>query len=79
MWKYNGPADPDCALPKELPNDEVWSRLDQVLQLRPKENVDGNPRPLNSSVVSTLVCSPFFTSCSFPLCSPAFLIESPIS
>ena len=31
MWKYNGPTDPDCASPEELPNDEVWSRLDRVL------------------------------------------------
>ena len=23
MWKYNGPMDPDRALPEELPNDEV--------------------------------------------------------
>ena len=48
MWKYNGPMDPDHALPEELPNDEVWSRLDRVLQLRPKENLDGKPGPLNS-------------------------------
>ena len=31
MWKYNGPSDPDRALPEELPNDEVWSHVDRVL------------------------------------------------
>ena len=79
MWKYSGSMDPNCASPEELPNDEVWSRLDRVLQLKPKEKVDGKPRPLNASVVSKLVCSPLFTSCSFPFCFPAFLIEPPVS
>ena len=58
MWKYSGPLDPDRALSDELPNDKVWSRLDQVLQLRPKEDLARKPGPLNSSVVSKLVCSP---------------------
>jgi len=71
MWKYSGLIDPDRVLPEELQNDEVWSRLDRVLQLAPKENVDGKPRPLNSLVVSKLVCSPFFTLC-FPLFSHFF-------
>ena len=31
MWKFNGLTDPDRVLPEELPNDEVWSRLDRVL------------------------------------------------
>ena len=31
MWKYSGLTDPDRVLPEELPNDEVWSRLDRVL------------------------------------------------
>ena len=31
MWKYNGPTDPNRASPEELPDDEVWSRLDRVL------------------------------------------------
>ena len=66
MWKFNGPTDPDRVLPEELPNDEVWSCLDRVLQLKPKEKVDGKPGPLNASVVSKLVCSSLFTSCSFP-------------
>ena len=72
MWKYNGPMDLDYASPEELPNDEVWSCLDRVLQLKPKEKVDGKPGPLNATTVSKLVCSPFFTSCSFPLCFPIF-------
>ena len=69
MWKYSGPTDPDRALLEELPSDKVWSRLDQVLQLKPKENINGKPRPLNSLVVSKLVCSPFFYSVFF---SPLF-------
>ena len=73
MWKYGGPTDPDLALLEELPNNEVWSRLDRVLQLKPKEKVDGKPGPLNASVVSKLVCSLLLTPCSFPLCSPSFL------
>ena len=72
MWKYNGPMDPDRALPEELLNDEVWSHLDQVLQLRPRETLDGKPGPLNSVVVSKLVYSPLFTPCSFPLFFPIF-------
>ena len=72
MWRYGGPSDPDRASLEGLPNDEVWSRLDQVLQLKSKEKVDGKPRPLNDSVVSKLVCSPLFTPCSFPLYFPAF-------
>ena len=66
MWKYNGLLDPTRVLPEELPNDEVWSHLDRVLQLRPKENLDGKPRPLKASVMSKLVCFPLFTLCSFP-------------
>ena len=76
MWLYKGPTDPDSASPKELPNDEVWSRLDRVLQLKPKEKADGKPRPLNTSVVSKLVCSLLLTLCSFPLCFSTFLILS---
>ena len=76
MWKYNGSMDPNHASSEELPNDEVWSCLDQVLQLRPKKTLDGKPRPLNTATVSKLVCSPLFTPCSFPLCSPIFFILS---
>ena len=78
MWRYGGPSDPDRASPEELPDDEVWSRLDWVLQLKPKEKVDGKPRPLNASVVSKMVCSLLLTPCSFPLCFPAFDFESPV-
>ena len=73
MWKYNGPMDPDRASPEELPNDEVWSRVDRVLQPRPKETLNGKPGPLNAATVSKWVCSPLLTPCSFPLCSPVFL------
>jgi len=31
MWAYSGPMDPDHKSSEELPKDEVWSRLDQVL------------------------------------------------
>ena len=76
MWRYGGPLDPNRALPEELLNDEVWSRLDWVLQLKPKERVDGKLGPLNASVVSKLVCSLLLTPCSFPLCLPVFFILS---
>ena len=79
MWRYGGPSDPDHVSPEELPNDEVWSCLDRVLQLKPKEKVDGKPKPLNAATVSRLVCSPFFTPCLFPLCFPIFDFESPVS
>ena len=80
MWRYGGPSDPDRASLEELPNDEVWSRLDRVLQLKPKEKADGKPRPLNTSVVSKPVCSSFFTSCSFsPFAFLLFYLESPIA
>ena len=72
MWKYNGPTNPDHVSSEELPNDEVWSRLDRVLQLKPKEKVNGKPGPLNASVVSKMVCSLLLTPCSFPLCFPVF-------
>ena len=75
MWKYSGPMDPDRASPEELPNDEVWSRLDRVLQLKPKEKVNRKPRPLNSSAVSKLVCSPLFTLCSFPFALLFFILS----
>ena len=80
MWRYDGPSNPDHASPEELPDDEVSSRLDRVLQLKPKEKVEGNPIPLNASVVSKLVCSSFFSSCSFPpLLSCFFDLESPVA
>ena len=73
MWKFNGPTDPDRASSEELPNDKVWSRLDWVLQLRPKETLDGKPGPLNTVMVSKLVCSPLSTPCSFLLLLSYFL------
>ena len=76
MWRYDGPSDLDRASSEELPDDEVWSHLDRVLQLKPKEKVDGKPGPLNASVVSKLVCSLLLTLCSFPLCFSTFLILS---
>ena len=49
MWMYGGPMDPDHVSPEELANDEVWSHLDRVLQLRPRETLDGKPRALNAT------------------------------
>ena len=71
MWKYNSPTDLDHTSPEELPNNEVWSRLDRVLQMKPKEKVDGKPAPFKSSIVSTLVCPLPFSPCFF-LCFPIF-------
>ena len=34
MWLYSGPMDPDRVSLVELAKDEVWSRLDRVLQLK---------------------------------------------
>ena len=59
MWKHSNPSNSDHASPEELPDDEVWSRLGRVLQLKPKEKVDGKPTPFNSTIVSRLV-APFF-------------------
>ena len=61
MWLYSGPSDPDRASPEDLPNDEVWSRLGWVLQLKPRERVEGRPVPFNSSIMSNLVCSLLFS------------------
>ena len=69
MWMYSGPSDPDRASSKDLPDDEVWSHLGRVLQLKPKERVDGKPTPFNSAIVSRSVCSLLFTPCFF-LCFP---------
>jgi len=59
MWEYSGPMDPDGASPEELPKDEVWSRLDRVLQLRDKDSLEGTPIPLHTSKLSNLVCPLF--------------------
>ena len=74
MWKYSGQSDPDHASPEDLPDDEVWSRLGWVLQLRPKEMVVGKPISFNASIMSKLVCSLPFRSCFF-LCFSYFLIS----
>ena len=67
MWMYSGPSDPDRTSPEDLPDDEVWSRLGRVLQLKPKERVKGKLTPFNSTIVSRLVCSllfsPYFFLC----------------
>ena len=71
MWKYNGLSDLDRASLKELPDDEVWSHLGRVLQLKPNERVEGKRVPFNSTIVSRLVCSLLFSLCFF-LCFPIF-------
>ena len=75
MWLYSGPSDLDRVSPEDLPDDEVWSRLGRVLQLKPKERVDGKPIPFNSAIVSRLVCSLLFHPYFF-LCFSYFLILS---
>ena len=55
MWMYGGRSDPDRVLPEDLLDDEVWSHLGRVLQLRSKDTVVGKPIPFNASVVSNLV------------------------
>ena len=57
MWMYDGLTDPDRTSSEDLSDDEVWSRIGRVLQLRPKERVEGRPIPFNCSIVSCLVCS----------------------
>ena len=76
MWLYSGPLDPDRASPEDLPDDEVWSRLGRVRQLKPKERVEGKPVPFNSSIVSTLVCSLLFSP-HFFLCFSYFFDWEP--
>ena len=49
MWLYSGPLDPDYASLEERVNDEVWSCLDRVQQLRPRETLDGKPEALNAA------------------------------
>ena len=65
MWKYSGPSDLDRASPEELSDDEVWSHLGPMLQLKPKERVEGKPAHFNSATVSRLVCSLLFSPCFF--------------
>ena len=70
MWNYSDPIDPDCASPEELVKDEVWSRLDRVLQLKAQETLEGKPRPLHVRKLPNLVHSPFLIPCPFQTCSP---------
>ena len=76
MWMYTSPMDPNCTLPEELAKDEVWSRLDRVLQLRAKETLEWKPEPLHASKLSNLVCSPLLILCPFRSCSPVILALS---
>ena len=64
MWMYGARSDPDHVSPDELPDNEIWSRISRVLQLRPRETIVGKPIPFNASIMPTLVCS-LFCSCSF--------------
>ena len=56
MWEYSSPVDPDRASPKELAEDEVWRRLNRVLQLRDEDSLEGMPGPLHAAKLSNLVC-----------------------
>ena len=60
MWNYLGPTDPNHASLEELAKDEVWSRLDRVLQLRAQESLEGKLGPLHAAKLSNLVRSPPF-------------------
>ena len=70
MWMYGGRSDPDRASSEVLLDDEVWSCLGRVLQLRPRDTVVGKPIPFNASIVPTLVCS-LFCSSSFSAFFPS--------
>ena len=70
MWQYSGPMDPDHTSPVELAKDEVWSRLDRVLQLKARETLKGKPRPLHDGKLPNLVCSPLLILCPFWSCFP---------
>ena len=63
MWMYSSPTDHDRASLEELAKDEVWSRLDWVLQLRKKESHEGKLGPFHAVKLSTLVHSLLLTSC----------------
>ena len=75
MWLYSGPSDLNRTSLEDLLDDEVWSRLGRVLQLKPNERVEGKPAPFNSTIVSRLVCS-LLLSPYFFLCFSYFLIWS---
>ena len=56
MWEYFGPMDPNHASLEELSKDEVWSRLDWVLQLRVDDSLEGTPGPHHATELPNLVC-----------------------
>ena len=64
MWLYSSLMDLDHASLVELAKDEVWSRLDRVLQLKARETLEGKPGPLHARKLPNLVCSPFSYSMS---------------
>ena len=68
MWLYFGPMDLDRVSPVELAKDEVWSRLDRVLQLMARETLEGKPGPLHTGKLPNLVHSPFLIPCPFRSC-----------
>ena len=72
MWNYLGPTDPNHTSLEESAKDEVWSRLDRVLQLRAQESLEGKLGPLHAAKLSTLVHSPLLILCIFPFCSLVF-------
>ena len=61
-----------------LPDNEVWSRPDRVLQMKSKEKVEGKPKPLNASVVSRMVCFLFYSVFLSPSLFCFFYFESPV-
>ena len=65
MWLYSGPTNPDYASSVELVKDEVWSRLDRVLQLKARETLEGKPGPFHAGKLPNLVRSPFLILCPF--------------
>ena len=56
MWEYSSPVDPNHMLLEELSKDEVWSRLDWVLQLRVDDSLEGTPGPHHATELPNLVC-----------------------
>ena len=70
MWLYSGPTDPDRMSPVELAKDEVWIRLDWVLQLKARETLERKLEPLHARKLPNLVLSPFLILCPFRSRSP---------
>ena len=70
MWLYSSSTDIDRASSVELAKDEVWSRLDRVLQLEAWETLEGKPGPLHAGKLPNLVRSPLLILCPFRSCSP---------